>query len=143
MNPIDEASTRQQMINILDLTLALFDDPKRYLKLIAEGRSINVSEIINEILRREDIQNDKIFPRVPQHIQKQADLAFLFEMGLVRDENQLGQLTQPNAQGNGSNRSGAARPQALNRNFSTNVGAPAGPELSPGNVVPPGGPPKV
>ena len=130
MNPIDKTTVQEQAIKILDLTLGMYKDPAVYLKLLSEGRELNLTELFAEILHRMDINNDKVFPRVAPLIRQGAQLSLMNKLGIDMGLGVPGQ----NPDNQGGNGKPGPKTGAMNARFMQGGRVPEGAISNPGNT---------
>ena len=92
MNPLDQQAVQEQAVNILNLALGMFKDPNIYTKVLAEGKDIGIAELMGEVLGTLDITNNKIFPDVPEIIEKGAQISLTTKLGIPQA---LGMMNDP------------------------------------------------
>lgn len=129
MNPNDTNYQTQKMMEILNLMLGLLDNPKRYLKVLSEGKQVNISGLVESILDQLDFPVDNIFPEIDPMLADNAGMVLTTQIGTPETMSAMkGQVN--------------AVPGAVQKE-STNMGATGGGFIPAGEEMQDGGKPKV
>lgn len=130
--PADIEKQRNDYINLLNTMITLFDNPVRFLKILSEGHTINLSELVKLILDKVSATNKGVFTKVNHLTQQEADRLLTTQLNLEASGQTLGGGTAKPPQPKQS-----AQPR------SQEVGATRGREIGEGQIVPSGGRGKI
>lgn len=83
LNPIDEQTLRNDLVEFLNTIRPFAENPLLYKKILADGHDINMAEVFGEIVRRYKVENTKVYPPVDSRVQPLAEIAVMQDLGIV------------------------------------------------------------